>query len=543
MTSALFWILAIIVVAAIVIALFAWFYERATNEVSLVKTGAGGRKVVIDGGTLAIPWFHEIARVNMQTLRLDVRRTGDAALITRDRLRVDVGAEFYVSVIPSADGVARAAQTLGRRTFQTDQLRGLIDGMLVDALRSVAARMSMDELHEGRAQFVAEVREGLEAVLGRYGLQLDSVSLTALDQTPFAALDENNAFNAVGMRKLAEVIARSKKERAEIDSDAEVSVRKAAMQAARQKLEIDLEERRAQIAQQQEIETLLAAQIAEVARRKAESEREAAHARIRMEQEIEFADIGREQAIREAEIERAQVLELAEQDRQIRVAAKSQEESRARAAADLARSEAAKAEEAIATARQLAEAERRHAVALMSARQEAEAAATRAQIAAESDKATAKDRALARREDAEAGKHEKLAEAEAMRARLEAENVRSEAIVAMELERARLDAMPRILAEMVRPAEKISSINVHHLSGGAFSRGGGESAERPVINQALDSIMEMAVQLPALKRIGESVGVSFEDGLSGLAGAGRKQKSKEGSRHAPEDGSEDGKAG
>ncbi|MEQ9814666.1 MAG: flotillin domain-containing protein [Azospirillaceae bacterium] len=529
MTSALFWILAIIVVAAIAIALFAWFYERATNEVSLVKTGAGGRKVVIDGGTLAIPWFHEIARVNMQTLRLDIRRTGESALITRDRLRVDVGAEFYVSVIPSADGVARAAQTLGRRTFQTDQLRGLIDGMLVDALRSVAARLSMDELHENRAQFVADVRDGLEAVLGRYGLQLDSVSLTALDQTPFAALDENNAFNAVGMRKLAEVIAKSKKERAEIDSDAEVSVRKAAMQAARQKLEIDLEERRAQIAQQQEIETLVAAQIAEVARRKAESEREAAHARIRMEQEIEFADIGREQAIREAEIEREQVLQLAEQDRQIRVAAKSQEESRARAAADLARGEAVKAEETIATARQLAEAERRHAVALMAARQEAEAAATQAQIAAESDKATAKDRAAARREDAEAGKHEKLAEAEAMRARLEAENVRSEAIVAMELERARLDAMPKILAEMVRPAEKISSINIHHLSGGAFTRGGGEGTERPVINQALDSIMEMAVQLPALKRIGESVGVSFEEGLSGLTGS--KEKPKDG----PED--------
>ena len=47
---------------------------------------------------------------------------------------------------------------------------------------------------------------------------LESVSLTALDQTPFEALDENNAFNAVGMRKLVEVIAKSKMERAEIEA-------------------------------------------------------------------------------------------------------------------------------------------------------------------------------------------------------------------------------------------------------------------------------------------------------------------------------------
>lgn len=44
-----------IVVLAAAIALAAVFYERATNAVSLVRTGIGGRKVVIDGGMLALP--------------------------------------------------------------------------------------------------------------------------------------------------------------------------------------------------------------------------------------------------------------------------------------------------------------------------------------------------------------------------------------------------------------------------------------------------------------------------------------------------------
>ena len=492
------WIILIVIVIAIIIALAAWWYERATNEISLLRTGVGGRRVVIDGGVLAIPYFHEISRVNMATLRLDVERKGDASLITQDRLRVDVGAEFYVSVVPDAESITRAAQTLGKRTFQRDELRNLIDGMMIDALRSVAARMTMDELHENRAQFVAEVRDGLKDTLGRYGLQLDSVSLTGLDQTPFSALDENNAFNAVGMRKLAEVIAKSKKERAEIDADSEVSVRRAAMEASRKRLEIDLEERRAEIAQQQEIETLAAAQIAEVARRKADSERASTQAKIEMER-----------AIQAAEVEREQALSIAEQDRQIAISAKSQEESRAQAQADTARAEAVKAAEAVETARALAEAQRRAELAEISARSDASAAAARAAIAAESEKATAKDKAAARREEAEAEKAVKLAEAEAARARIEAENARSDALVAMELEKARLEAMPRIVGEMVKPAEKINSINVNHVTG--LGGSGGDGGSKSPVSTAMDSIMEMAVQLPLLKKIGDQMGVSFDE--------------------------------
>ena len=494
-------ILAIAVVAAL-IAIVAWLYERSTNEVALVRTGVGGRKVVIDGGALALPHFHEITRVNMQTLRLPVTRDGEQSLITNDRLRVDVAADFYVSVAPEREAVARAAQTLGGRLFHPDQLRALVDGMLVDALRTVAAGMTMDELHENRARFVAETRAALSEPFSRYGLQIDSVSLSALDQTPFAALDENNAFNAVGMRKLAEVIATSKKERAEIGSSSEVSVRRAETEAAKLKLEIDLDRRRAEIAQTQEIETLEAAQLAELAAKKAESELAAAEARIGMEQKIQAADIAREREVREAEIARSQALEIAERDRKIALDEKSQEESRAQAEADAARAKAVEAAEAVETARKTADAERRKRLALISAEEQAEAAAARARIAAESDKATAADRSEAKREEAEALKVVELARAEAAKARIEAENARSEALVAMEMEKARLEAMPKILAEMVKPAEKIDRISVNQIVGA--SRSGGEAPTSPV-NQTMDAIMDMALQLPTLQKLGKAV--------------------------------------
>ena len=491
------WSLFALVLIAVAIVVAAGFYERATNEVSLLRTGVGGRRVVIDGGVLAVPYFHEISRVNMQTLRLDVDRRGESSLITLDRLRVDVGAEFYVSVIADADAIIRAAQTLGNRTFQGEELRALIDGMMVDALRAVAAKMTLDQLHENRAEFVGQVGAMLKETLERYGLQLLNVSLTALDQTPFASLDENNAFNAVGMRKLAEVVANSRKERAQIDADSEVSVRRAAMEAARQRLDIDLEERRAEIAQQQEIETLAAAQLAEVAQRKADSERVTAEARIQMELQIE-----------EAEIARQQTLSLAEQDRAIAISAKSQQEAQAKIEADAAQADAVQASEAVETARAQAVAERQSHIARIQAESQARAAAAKAEIAAQNQRAIAKDQADAVREAADAQRAAEMAQAEARRARLEAENTRSDALIAMELEKARLEAMPKIVGEMVKPAEKIKAINVNHVTG--LARAGEGSEPKGAVGAALDSIMDMAVQLPVLKKIGDQLGVSLD---------------------------------
>lgn len=507
--------------------ILARLYKRATREISLVKTGAGGRRVIMDGGAIVIPLLHEISPVNMKTLRLEVRRQGEAALITKDRMRVDVGAEFYVSVQGTEDGISRAAQTLGAKTFDVERLREMIEGKLIDGLRAVAARMTMDELHENRTSFVQEVQNAVSNDLLKNGLELESVSLTALDQTPFEALDENNAFNAVGMRKLAEVIAKSKKERAAIDAEADVAVRRSAMEAERLKLQIARDEEMERIARVQEIELLKAAQDSEIARSREAAESEKERARIQREQEIKAAEITRARAIEEAQITKEREIEVANQDRQVAIAMKSEEESRARASADTARAEAMKAAEAIETARAVAIAERQKQIALIAATQEAEREATQMRLAASAERAAAEDRAAARREEAqgaadalkiqaEAKKADLLAEAEGRAALAQSENALSDEIVAMRLALARLEAMPRIVAEMVKPAEKIESIRINQIGGlGAATPLSADGPKSPV-NQAFDAMLGAALQLPTMKKLGEEIGLNFDNGIGGM---------------------------
>jgi flotillin len=527
-TTLIIWAIAAIIVLVILVVIFASLYKRSTREFSLIRTGLGGRKVVMDGGVIVLPYFHDLSRVNMQTTRFEVTRSADKSLITKDRMRVDVAVEFYVSVDPSIDGISRAAQTLGNRTSNPEKLHELIDGKLIDALRSVAARMTLDELHENRGEFVSEVQQNIAASLNRNGLALESVSLTSLDQTPFKSLDENNAFNAVGMRRLAEVIADSKKERALIDRDAEVAVHRSTMEASKLKLSIDLEQQAAELEQVRQIETLRAEQLSEIAERKAKSEQATNAARIQMERAIRTEDIAREQAISEAEIHQATALDEARQKRNIAVSTTSQEESKAQAAADQARAGAVAAAEAIATARAVATAQREKQVALLEAQKhseiEAEDLIARAQSQAEAAVAQATSTLSKANAKAEVNKlrlesqRSKLSiEANARRELNEADNLLSAEIVALRAELAKLEALPKVVAQMVKPAEKISSINIHHVSGlGGGSSRGGTDESKPVVNQALDSVMEMAVQLPALKKLGKELGMSMDKGISGI---------------------------
>src|SRR5713226_2189024 len=84
---------ALAIVLAIVVWVFHWLYLRSSKERAFVRTGMGGQKVVMNGGAFVLPIVHDVIPVNMNTLRLEVSRGRDKALITRDlepeRVHVD----------------------------------------------------------------------------------------------------------------------------------------------------------------------------------------------------------------------------------------------------------------------------------------------------------------------------------------------------------------------------------------------------------------------------------------------------------------------
>ncbi len=521
--------------------IFARLYKRSTKETAFVRTGLGGQKVIMDGGAIVLPVFHERVLVNMNTLKLEVVRRERESLITKDRMRVDVTAAFFVRVKQTEEAVSIAAQTLGARTMSPDELKALVEDKFVDSLRATAATMTIQELQDKRRDFVQAVQNAVAEDLEKNGLELESVSLTSLDQTDKQFFNPMNAFDAEGLTRLTEQTEARRKQRNDVEQDTEVQVRTKNLDASRQKLTIEKDQEFASLSQKREIENTRAEQSALIATQQAERTRQAEAAkieaerlvsqqRIEAEREIKSAEIEKNLAIQSREIElerktdmlraeqRKQV-EIARQDTQIAISTKSREQSEADAAANLARAEAVKAEEGVNTARQVAVAEREKSIQLIEASKEAEQNAISVKVSASAEKEAAMDRAEALTIEAKAKQAAALAEAEGKRAINEALNTLSAAQIDLQVRTLLLQQLPGILEQAVRPMEKIDSIRIFQVNGmpgAAANEGGGGAAGATFPEQVMNSALQYQLAKPIVDAVMKDAGLSNE-GITGMA--------------------------
>ncbi|WP_421783379.1 flotillin family protein [Kiloniella litopenaei] len=554
--------------------IFSRLYHRASKEVSFVRTGFGGQKIIMNGGALVFPVLHEIIPVNMNTLRLEVMRSDGQALITRNRMRVDVVAEFYVRVQPTVESIANAAQTLGKRTMMTQELKELVEGKFVDALRSVAAEMSMEELHEKRTDFVQKVQMAVSEDLLKNGLELEAVSLTGLDQTGMEFFNPNNAFDAEGLTRLTEEIEKRKKMRNDIERDTEVQIQNKNLETEKQALEISRDEEYARLEQEREVSIRKAQQAAEIAEEEAIKQQDAEQAqilskknieqsritadravaeeRIEMERLLREKEILKERTVETHQIEKVKTLDLAEQDKAIAVAEKSKAQSEAEAEADLARAKSVQAAEQVNTVREREIADRAKVIELIEATKEAEREAIAIKVAAEAGKFAAIDTAEALREEAE-GQADQIkiiaqadAESEKLRSEAaavkyevdakgtlainEAANILSPEQIAMQIKVKLIENLDAIIHESVKPMEQIDSIKVIQVdglngSGSGVSGEEGSSGGGALSDQVVNSALKYRAQAPLLDSLLKEVGISGGD-INGITQALNGQNDK-----------------
>jgi uncharacterized membrane protein YqiK len=508
-------------------------YKRSSKELSFVRTGLGGQKVVMDGGALVLPLFQDTIPVNMNTLKLEVTRSGKDSLFTKDRMRVDVVVAFFVRVLPTVEGIANAAQTLGQRTLDPGALSQLVEDKFVDALRAAAVSMTMQELMDKRQDFIQGVQNAVREDLLKNGLELESVSLTRIDQTPMQFFDANNAFDAEGLTRLTEQTQRRTRERNEIERDTAVAISKKNFETTQLQLEIDRNKRFAELSQTQDVASREAEQATTVAKVRAEKEREAEQAKIEAQRLIREAEVARDQLIRQrqaqaerevsiAQIDQQQATNIAEQNKAISIAQKSQEQSHAEALANQAKSDAVKSAQAVITAEQVATAERAKQVALVLAAQEAEQRAIGVKVDAEAARQASESRAEAIRTLAKANRENYEVEAAGKQAINQAINTLCEAQINLQAKLALIQALPKIIEESVRPMEKIDSIRIMQVDG-LKAGGPAGAATEPVAGgnlaeQAVGAALRYRAFAPVLDKLLQEVGLS-DQGIASLVTA------------------------
>lgn len=588
---------------------FSRLYRKTTKELTFVRTGFGGEKVVVDGGALILPILHDYIDINMQSMKVTVARSKSDSFITKDRMRVDITADFYIRVGEDRESISRAAQTLGKKTIDLRELTGLIEGKLIATLRSVASSMEMKELHEKRDEFSSQVKNAIEADLSKNGLQLESVSLTSLDQTAKEFFNENNAFDAEGLTSLTQTIEERKKLRNDIERSTEVQIAQKNYETQSEKFEIQRKQAEAEATQQTKIANFQAEQEALRAKEAESRRKEAEEAKIVANKAIEEAQINKAKAIKETEIEKEKALEIATQNKNIEIAKKNQEVEEVRIAAhkaiEQAEIEKAKTietvevqkarvvkeaeiekekvielanqsknieiakkveEEAVAktlanekkaleaaslekikTASEIEQAERIKKLALIEAQQDAEQLSIEKTVAAKAEKEAEENLAEAAKIKAmgtsEALKIKATAEAEAIKITAEAnrlnyeveakgkteinnaENIVSAAILENRFKLALIEFMPQIIAQVVKPAEKIDSIKIVQMAGlgganqggaGSSTNGGVSNAGASLSDQIVNASLNYKVNAPIIDDLMKQVGIDLNGGIQNI---------------------------
>lgn len=509
------WIVLAIVAIVVGIAFLQRFYRKSTRDTALLRTGAGGRRVALDGGFFALPMLHRVDEINMRAHRVLLKRAGESSLLTEDRLRVDVTMEFRVRVNADPSGVAAAAQTFGARALRSEELGRMLEGRFADVIQSCSAVRTLDALHEKRAEYVASVREALVQELNENGLRLESVALVHFDQTPFSALNENNVFNSVGMRKLAEIVATNKKRRAETESDADISVAQTQLFTTKRRIELNIEQEQAQIGQRQELENSRTRSEAEVARAKELAQLSVERARLDRERDLSASQIERDHGLDMARLQARLALEVQRVNQAIELSRHQEAEALASIDGERAKTKLLLEQEGGNTEREMTVQRRQHELALARMAQESETDSMRVKAEVSRLLEIAQAEADAARVKAAAQEASMVAEAAGAAARISADNAQTPELMDLRLQMARLEALPKLAEKMVKPLEKIESIRINHLSGMSGSNGGkGAGSSGP-----MDAIYDMALNLPMLKKLGESMGADLDLNIPQLARA------------------------
>jgi uncharacterized membrane protein YqiK len=545
------WILIGLVVFLILLVIFAKFYQKSSKDIAFVRTGMFGQKIVLTGGALAIPIIHQTTPVNMNTLKLEIERKENNGIITKDKMRVDVKTDFYVRVVGDKDSVALAAQTLGARTLNPKSVQELMEGKFVSAMRSVISDMSLEMLQSSSLKFTNEVHKLVENVVTKNGLELESVSLSKLDQTSKEFFDPSNTFDAEGLIKITEETEASRKKRNDIQKSTELKIEQTNLEAEQKSLEINRQSEFARIQKELEVSNKRSEQAAAISKSQAENKRISSEVEIKENQQIEKSkiksdetlqkerieteknlrtlELEKQKSIRVSEIDSQKNIEIEEENRTIDLFAKQKERAQTAISTREAESKAIVAEESITTAKLMAQTEREKAIALVKSQRIAEEKSIAMTLAAAAEKTAATDVAKAKElianAEALAKKVKLTAEAEGLKKLNEATNILKSEQIAMKVKLDIIEKLPEIIKQSVKPIENIDGIKIVDIGGlglNSDSNGSGGNGKNndDIVDRVVTGAMKYKTQAPILEQLVKEVGLvgeneSFNDLISG----------------------------
>ncbi|MBE9197893.1 MULTISPECIES: SPFH domain-containing protein [unclassified Nodularia (in: cyanobacteria)] len=556
-------------------------YVVTPNNEAFVRTGGlftKKKSVILYGGCIVLPGFHQLTRVPLREISIDVERTGKMAVRTKDYLRADIRVTFYVCINASEEDVLKAAARLSQSgtIISSDDIKNALEKRADDAIRAAAKTKEIAEIDSDKLGFAQEVLNLVGPDLKKVGLTLNNIAISEILES--VTYDPDSFFDAQGVRLRTEIIQRSIQQKREVELTTQVAIEQKELDAQKRSLQIAQEQESARLEQKFQVEALKAQREREIQEAKDKEAAAIQRSRILQEksveeeeirkklslqqsqidadialeernkhlnvsqslqkQEAEIAEISRKQKVEAGRlkaqveiVESEKLARIAQEDLEIAISAKKRESF-------LAQAQQATAEASVQTAGEIEKAERNKRLSTIAAEREAqqrsisdrnvvEIDAFRRRRQAEIAQEAAELEAEAIRILAAANRDKVLAEAEALKVKIAAENTISNANLTAQMLTTiwpgLADKLPEILTALAPQPGVLGDTRIYSFPGANGSNGAQDinklmlsTSGLSLINTLLDEgkLGELIGQVSQLVRSNNQVITDTDSNLS-----------------------------
>ena len=197
-----------ILIAALVIILFAAGYVKAPPDMAYIISGAHKKpRILVGKAGFKIPFFERLDKLSLGAIQIDVK-TG-SAVPTAEYINVRVDSTVSVRVGQTDEMIGLAAQNFLNVT--RDEIARKINDLLEGNIREIVGQMKLTDMVSDRKLFSEKVQENAVPDLARYGLELITFNVQNFS-------DDNEVITNLGIDNVAQIsknaaIAKSNAER------------------------------------------------------------------------------------------------------------------------------------------------------------------------------------------------------------------------------------------------------------------------------------------------------------------------------------------
>lgn len=198
----------LLVIAVVVVVLFAIGYVKAPPDMAFIISGFKKKsKIVIGKASIRIPFFERLDKLNLRLIPIDVKTSN--AVPTADYININVDATVNVKISNNSDKLRLAAENFLNKN--TEYIAGVAREVLEGNVREIVGKMRLEEMVSDRQKFATLVKENAEPDLAAMGL--DIISFNVQNFVDGNEVIENLGIDNIVKIKKAAAIARAESER------------------------------------------------------------------------------------------------------------------------------------------------------------------------------------------------------------------------------------------------------------------------------------------------------------------------------------------